>query len=213
MFQIDEFTKATLATLTPRNEKHGDDDKPALSLGLEMRVPNTLLDLIDPELRGTLYKASDSKPLPGVTEAMTAVRCNSIESAKVSKRYDGWTLEVDDGAEESAASTFGGCKVDKLSVEPMAGGSCALRLRVGTSDLDAERSGMLSMHIGQSIWVRLIAPRPGEQKESSEAGGNEPDATDMFVEQHGKSKSATKAKTPAKSRAKREHAEAKSGKR
>lgn len=120
MFQIDEFTEATLATLTPRNEKHGDDDKPALSLGLEMRVPNTLLDLIDPELRGTLYKASDSKPLPGVTEAMTAVRCNSIESAKVSKRYDGWTLEVDDGAEESAASTFGGCKVDKLSVEPMA---------------------------------------------------------------------------------------------
>ena len=35
MFEIKEFQEATLATLTPRSEKHGDDDKPAVSVALQ----------------------------------------------------------------------------------------------------------------------------------------------------------------------------------
>lgn len=55
MLQIHEFTEAHLATLTPRSQKHGDDEVPAVSLGLELTVGNTLLDAIDPNIREALF--------------------------------------------------------------------------------------------------------------------------------------------------------------
>lgn len=186
MFEILEFTEARLATLTPRSEAHGDDEVPAVSLGVELRVGNRMLDLIDPDLRPTFYKAPDTKALPGVSDELTVLRCNSIERATVPKKFDGWTLQVDDGADESTPSEFGGCKIDKISVEPMNGGSIVLRMRIGTSDLDAQRSGMLGMHIGQSIWITLTAPKVVEEKQTT---AKQPDATDMFVEQHAESES------------------------
>src|SRR4051812_47280529 len=80
MFQIEEITEARLVTLTSRSEKHGDDDVPAVSLGLEITVPNTMLDQIDPTLREALYKAiDDQEPLPGVERSTPILRCNSFE--------------------------------------------------------------------------------------------------------------------------------------
>lgn len=181
MFQILEFIEAKLATLTPRSEKHGDDDVPAVSLGLELTVPNTLLDSIDPKLRPTLYapKPDETPELPGVEPSTPILRCNSIDRVKLTSKCEGWTLTVDDGADESRASEFGGCKVDAMSIEPMNGGSVVLRLRVGTSDLDAARSGMLGMHVGQSIWVTLTAPERVPEEGEPES---QPDAGDLFAE-------------------------------
>lgn len=182
MLQILEMTEAKLATLTPRSEKHGDDEKPAVSLGLELTTSNEILDLIDKELAPRLFKHSDSKPLPGVRDALTVLACNSIERATLAVKHEGWTLAVDDGIDDSKPLSFGSCKVDKVSVEPMQGGSIVLRMRVGTSDLDAAKSGMLGMHVGQSIWITLTAPKPGEAKDDDKAPkGKTPDATDLFV--------------------------------
>ncbi len=183
MLQILAFTEAKLATLTPRSEKHGDDEKPAVSLGIELTTSNEILDLIDKDLAPRLFKHSDSKALPGVRDALTVLACNSIERATLAVKHEGWTLQVDDGIDETKPLAFGGCKVDKVSVEPMQGGSIVLRLRVGTSDLDAAKSGMLGMHVGQSIWIMLTAPKPGEEKKDEPAPkGKKPDATDLFVE-------------------------------
>lgn len=189
MFQIHEFAEATLATLTPRSQKHGDDDVPAVSLGLELLVPNTLLDSIDPCIREALFKRTDGQPeLPGVEPSTPALRCHSFERVVLTTKHEGWTLEVDDGIDDTKPKTFGGCKVDKLTVDPMIGGSCRLRVRIGTADIDAERSGMLAMHVGQSIWIKLRAPEkaedaPAEQGATSDQDEGEarPDATDLFV--------------------------------
>lgn len=162
MFQILEFTEAHLATLTPRSERHGDDDKPAVSLALEIVGPNTLLDSIDPTIRPTLYKAVEGQEdLPGIEQSTPVLRCNSIDRVTLPTKHEGWTLQVDDGIDNTDPMTFGSVKVDKLSVEPKQGGSITLRLRVGTSDLDAARSGFLGMHVGQSVWITLTAPKPG----------------------------------------------------
>ena len=159
MLQIHDFTEARMASLTTRIQKHGDEDIPAVSLGLVMTVANTMLDQIDPNIRESLFKRIDGQPdLPGVESTTPALRCNTIDRAVLATKYEGWTLEVDDGIDETTPKTFGGCKVDKFVVEPLNGGSCALSFRVGTSDLDAERSGMLAMHVGQSIWIKLRAP-------------------------------------------------------
>jgi H-NS histone family protein len=182
MLQISTFTEATLATLTPRSEIHGDDHKPAVSLGLELTVANDLLDVIDPTLRTTLYKAPDTKSLPGVADVLNVLRCQSIDRVLLPNKHEGWSLEVEDGIDDEAPPlTFGSCKVDKMSVEPKQGGSVVLRMRVGTSDLDAERSGMLGMHVGQSIRVKLTAPKPGAAESDGKPKGKQPDATDLFV--------------------------------
>lgn len=184
MFQILKFTEALLATVTNRVEKHGDDEKPAVSLGLEITTGNQILDLIDPKLRPTLYKRQDEQPdLEGVELVLPVLQCNSIDRVLLPTKHEGWTLSVDDGIDDTKPMNFGGCKIDKFSVEPKQGGSIVLRLRVGTSDLDAARSGMLGMHVGQPIWVTLVAPeKPADAIDgTSEAFAKDhPDATDMF---------------------------------
>jgi len=185
MFQILTFTEAHLATVTNRVEKHGDDDKPAVSLGLEITTGNTILDLIDPKLRPTLYKRHDDQPdLEGVEQVLSVLQCNSIDRVLLPTKHEGWTLAVDDGIDDTKPMSFGGCKIDKFSCEPKQGGTVVLRLRVGTSDLDAARSGMLGMHVGQPIWVTLVAPeKPVDAIDGTTEAfeKDHPDAGDLFA--------------------------------
>lgn len=186
MFQIAEFQEAKLATLTPRSETHGDDNVPAVSLRLELTVPNTILDTIDPKLREALFKPKpDAEPeLPDIEASTPILRCNSIDRVTLPTKHEGWTLAVDDGIDESQPSTFGGCKVDTFSVEPLQGGSIVLRFRVGTSDLDAAKSGMLGMHVGQQIWITLTPPEPKPEAidgTTGHPGASGPTAEDLFA--------------------------------
>jgi hypothetical protein len=204
MFAIQDFLEAKLASVTPRSEVHGDDEKPAVSFALSITTSGEILDSIDKDLRGAAFRHSKSKTLPGVPDVPTVLACNSVDYIVLDKKYEGWTLEVDDGIDGNKPMTFGGCKIDGFKVEPLQGGSVTLRMRVGTSDIDAQRSGMLNMHVGQSIWIKATPPKPGEGKQSPNGKAAEPDATDMFVEQHGngakvdKKATSVKKSTPAK---------------
>jgi len=185
LFQLDTFIEATLASVTNRIERHGDEGVPAVSLRLEITAGNTLLDLIDPKIREALYKAVDGQEdLPGVDPSTPVLRCNSFEKHTLPTSYEGWTLAVDDGIDDTKPMLFGGSKVDKFSFECKQGGSIVLSMRVGTSDVDAEKLGKLAMYNGQSIWITLKAP---ENKAEAIDGTQEaferdhPDATDLFA--------------------------------
>lgn len=161
MLQITETTEATLNAVTNRVEKHGDDDVPAVSLQLSIETANTILDQIDPAIRQALYKAVDGQEqLPGIDPSTPVLRCNSFDKITLTQAHEGWTLEIDNSIDEAAPMVFGGVKVDKLRVDAKQGGSIVLKMRIGTSDVDAERLGALAMHNGQAIWIRLRAPDP-----------------------------------------------------
>jgi hypothetical protein len=189
MFQILEFTEARLLSVTNRTEKHGDEEVPAITIGVELTAANTLLDCIDPTLRQALYKTDESQPsLPDVESSTPVLRCYSIESLKLPTKHEGWTLTVDDGIDDTQPMTFGGCKVDKFIVEPKQGGSIVLRLRIGTSDIDAERLGKLGMHNGQSIWIKLTQPeKPADVIDGTNEAfrADHPSAGDLFAGAHG----------------------------
>lgn len=197
MFEITEFTEAHVASVTNRQETHGDDKVPAVSIGLELTVANTMLDIIDPKLREALYKAvDDQEQLPGVEPATPVLRCNSIDRVVLPTSHEGWTLKIDDSFDESDPMTFGKVKVDKFSVEPKQGGSVVLRMRCGTSDIDADRLGKLGMHNGQSIWLTLNAPeKPAPAIDGSVDAFNRdhPEAGDIFAAQHGEPDDAEEA--------------------
>lgn len=190
MFQITEMTEVHLATFTKREETHGDDKVPAVSVTVELTGANKLLDSIDPKIRHALYMAVEGQEeLPGVEPATPVLRCNSFDKHTLTVSHEGWTLAVDDGIDDTTPMVFGGCKVDKLTVDAKQGGSVVLRFRIGTSDLDAERLGKLGMLHGHSMWITLKAP---ERSEGPVIDGSvdafhadHPDAGDMFAAQHG----------------------------
>jgi hypothetical protein len=164
MFELTDLTEARLASVTNRIEKHGDEDVPAVSLTVEFTAENTLLDLIDPGLRHALYKAKpDAEPeLPDMEQTTPVLRCNSIDKVRLTTAHEGWRLFVDDNIDESDPMAFGGVKVDKLELDALQGGSVKFRMRLGTSDVDADKIGALGMNNGQSIWLRLLKPEKVE---------------------------------------------------
>ncbi|MEY5100665.1 MAG: hypothetical protein RJA36_3384 [Pseudomonadota bacterium] len=202
MFAIPEFTEAHLASVTNRVEKHGDDDKKAVTIGVEITTANTMLDAIDPKLREAMFKPKpDAEPeLPGVEISTPILRCNSIDRVVLPTKHEGWTLAIDDGIEGDAdPMLFGSVKVDKLSVEPKQGGSIVLRMRLGTSDVDADKLGWLGMHNGEEIWIKLTPPpKPADvidgsteafERDHPDAGGQadllDTEAGDAFAAEHG----------------------------
>lgn len=191
MFEITQSTMARLASITSRVERHGDDDKPAVSMRLEIEAPNTLLDVIDPSIRHALYKAvDDQEQLPGVEPATPVLRCNSFEKHALTTAHEGWTLAVDYGIDEGEPMVFGGCKVDRFHVEAKQGGSIVLSFRVGTSDIDADKGGKLLMHNGDDIAITLKAPEKKPDAIDGTVGAFEADhpptgegeATDLFAQ-------------------------------
>lgn len=191
-FEILTPTDAKLRSVTPRTEKHGDDDVFAISLGLSITGPNTMLDALSPTLRHALYMAVPGQdPLPGVEPATPLLRCKVMQEVKLGpSAFEGWTLAVDHGIDESEPITLGGCKVDKFVVLPSEGGTVELRFRIGSSDIDATEAGLLCSHLGQVVSFTLKAPEARKPETVIDGTGAEfkkdhPDAGDLFAAAHG----------------------------
>ena len=191
-FEILTPTDAKLTSVTPRTEKHGDDDVFAISLGLSITGPNTMLDALSPSLRQALYMAVPGQDqLPGVEPATPLLRCKVLQEIKVGpSAFEGWTLAVDHGIDEGEPITLGGCKVDKFVVLPSEGGTVELRFRIGSSDIDATEAGLLCSHLGQVVSFTLKAPEARKPEVvidgSKEAFQKDhPNAGDLFAAQHG----------------------------
>lgn len=191
-FEILTPTDAKLCTVTPRTEKHGDDDVFAISLGLSITGANTMLDALSPTLRHALYMpVPDQDQLPGVEPATPLLRCKVLQEVKVGpSALEGWTLNVDHGIDESEPITLGGCKVDKFVVLPSEGGTVELRFRIGSSDIDATEAGLLCSHLGQIVSFTLKAPEARKPEQVIDGTGAEfkkdhPDAGDLFAAEHG----------------------------
>jgi len=160
MFELLTPTPATLTSVTNRVEKHGDDDVPAISLGLKIETANTVLDTLSETLRRALYTRPDGQEdLPGVEQTTPLLRTRDIETLSIARTLEGWTLTVEHGIDEETAIELGACKVDKFKVAPKEGGSVELSFRVGSSDVMPEEAGQLWAKNGQEVSITLTAPK------------------------------------------------------
>jgi hypothetical protein len=193
-FQLLTATHAKLSSFTPRIEKHGDENVPAVSLGLTITGPNTLLDALQPGLRAALYTAPEGQEvLPGVEQSLPLLRSRALERIKLKvPDMEGWQLVIEHGIADDSAVDLHGCKVDGFVLEPFEGGSVELKFRVGTSDVDETYMGHLAMKLGQEVKITLHAPQPKPdaidgtveafQKDHPDADKS---AADLFQEVHG----------------------------
>ena len=190
-FEILTPTDATLTSVTPRTERHGEDDVFAISLGLRVTGPNTLLDLLAPGLRESLYMAVEGQEqLPGVEPSTPLLHCKLVDMISLGASFEGWTIAIDHGIDESDPITLGGAKVDKFKVTPHEGGSVDIAFRVGSNDIDAAEAGLLCSHLAQVISFTLRAPEIKKAEPVIDGTGADfkrehPDAGDLFVAQHG----------------------------
>ena len=166
MFELQQPTRAIVTSVTPRSEKHGNEDTPAVSFGLKITGPNTLLEQFEPGLTAIFYRANEQESPQGEFDATKVVHLPRLRSAAFERVtlkgcLNGWAAELEDGITGDSAAAYGSCKVDDFWFVPREGGSIELHLRVGTSDIDARSSGWISVRVKNEIDVRLIAPKPG----------------------------------------------------
>jgi|GEM_PF-954868 len=185
-FQLLTPTAATLKTVTPRTEIHGDEPVSAISLGLSITGPNTLLDALDGgKLRNALYMAvPDQEQLPGVEPSTPLLRARGIEEVKCAGKLEGWTVAFQHGIGDDIQ--LGGSKIDKLRVVPMEGGSIELLFRVGTSDISEDEAGALFGKLGQEVMITVTAPviasgAPIIDGSKAAFEADHPDAGDLFA--------------------------------
>ena len=186
MFEITDPTAATLKSVTPRTELHGDDHVFAISLGLTMTCANTMLNKLSPDLLDALYLAVEGQDgLPGVEPSKPLLRCGLIQEVKVGpSSLEGYTLAIDHGIDEADPITLDGCKVDKFRCAPKQGGSIELSLRIGSNDIDATEAGLLCSHLSQEISFTLKAPeKPAEAIDGTTEAfeKDHPDAGELFA--------------------------------
>jgi hypothetical protein len=209
LFTLDTATDAKLTSVTPRSEHHGTDLVSAITLGLTITGPNTILDLLSPTLRHALYTRADDdsqEALDGIEPPTPKLRTKHLGPLTLSiPAIEGGTLFVEWGIGDDME--LGSCKVDKWRAECMEGGSVALSFRVSTSDLSEEEAGHLFGKLGQVIAIRFEPPAPktepvqtgqvidgtkgpsagplfDDPEEDDDSEDGEPDATDTFVAQH-----------------------------
>lgn len=195
MFALLDKTEALLTSVTPRTEVHGDDRVFAISLGLKITGPNTLLDKLTPALRHMIYTAKpDAEPeLDGIEASTPLLRCPGVELMNLKVSLEGWTLSIDASFDEDNPITIGGCKVDKFRISPSQGGTVDLMFRVRSNDIDQGEAGWLCSHLAREIWIALTPPE--KPADAIDGTGAEfaadhpdlpgPDAGSLFAQAHG----------------------------
>lgn len=161
MLQFPEPRDALMTTFTGRTEKHGEEWIPAVSFGFKVTGANTLLDLLSPTLRTTLYAAVEGQEqLPGVEPTTPLLRSKDIETIPLDIKYEGWTVTVEHGIDDSSAIVLGDSTVKVQSVKVYEGGTVDIIGSVGSSDINPQEAGLLWSKQKTSISLILKAPEP-----------------------------------------------------
>ncbi len=187
MFSL-ENQPATLTSVTPRTEVHGDERVFAISLGLKITGPNTLLDKLNPTLRHMVYMAKpDEEPeLSGFEVSTPLLRCTVVDLLTLKGALEGWTLSIDAHLDPEDPIKIGGCRVDKFRCSPSQGGTVDLMFRIGSNDIDQDEAGWLCSHLSQEITITLTPPEKQPDaidgtKEAFERDHPQPSAEDLFA--------------------------------
>jgi hypothetical protein len=175
IFRLDNPTDATLATFTARTETHGKERIAALTLGLTIAGPNTILDLVSETLRQAMYRQADdqTEQLDGIDAPLTVLRTKELGGLLpiVVPEIKGGTLFVEWGLGEDME--FGECTVKAWRAECFDGGSAALHFKVSTNDVSEEEAGHLFGKQGQVIRIRFEPPAPVRETATSDAAADE----------------------------------------
>ncbi len=221
MLEFSQPTSVFLDHVQPRVELHGDEHVHAIDLSLTYTGGNHVLDQVAPGLRSTLFTALVKQPskkpqgdidLP--VDELPHLRAPAlVPPLRVDSEIEGATVVVSNGIKASTSIRLTECKVHKLRVTAIEGGSTEVKFSVSSaSGIDAQIVGALSMKQQQEIELTLVGPKVDGQPAQKADTTSEPlwpfpkgrkaepppasatmtkkprkgkDAGEIFTEQHG----------------------------
>jgi hypothetical protein len=182
-----EFTQPTsvfLDHVQPRVELHGEEHVHAIDLSMTYTSNNRVLDAVAPGLRETLFAAHARQPAKAQGEMNLPVddlphlRAPAlVQPLRLDCETEGATVVVSNGVKASTSIRLTECKVHKLRVTAIEGGSTEVKFSVSSaSGIDAQVVGALSMKQQQEIELTLTGPKvegqAGKGKAEAEGKGD-----------------------------------------
>lgn len=168
MFEIHN-TQATIRSINPRAENHGDEHALACDISLEFTVSNKKLNLLDPGLLACLYtsdgEGSSQQPLDFEADLLPHRRFPLF--GKIPWAYEGVGYKfqlINDGLHGEEVIEVADCKLNKIEIECEEGGTIKLRARVQGNPSE-ETIGDLCGYIKEEVRVSLLPPEKPAQEE------------------------------------------------
>lgn len=200
LFSLPNNTECVLTTFVGRTQKSGPDDVPAVTFRLKMAsVSNMLLDLFSKTIRHTVYRAVEGQEqLPGMEDTTPILQSKDLTDWAPDTCLEGWRVIVARGIGDDSALQMGSCKVDDFRFSFLDGGHMDVDFRISTADVDEAGAGMLWGRQKRKVFVMITAPEAPTAKAAIDGSveafkkdhpefkdGADPEAGDLFAEQHG----------------------------
>ena len=200
LFTLPDNTECVLTTFVGRTQKSDPDDVPAVTFRLKLSsVSNALLDLFSKTIRHTVYKAVEGQEqLPGMEDTTPILQSKDLTDWAPDTCLEGWRVIVARGIGDDSALQMGSCKVDDFRFSFFDGGHMDVDFRISTADVDEAGAGMLWGRQKRKVFVMINAPEAPTAKPAIDGSveafkkdhpefkdGADPNAGDLFAEQHG----------------------------
>ena len=166
MLQLIEPTTMKLANVQARVEKHGDEDVMAIDLSVVWNTNNRSLTAIQKQLRDCLFcdmrqeEGADQAEMDLPVDELPNVRVPGMDyPVKLDFQQVGARVEVAYGISDVSAIVLSLCKIGKMRVTPIEGGSAEVKFSISSSaDIDDHIIGTLSVLQQREISVKLTMP-------------------------------------------------------
>lgn len=176
MFDIDD-ARCHVRSTNFRVEKHGDENRSAVDLNLELMRPATDLAMFGPQLRDALFwrdpSAAETSLFDDIDPSLEKpnLRCPMLKGPfAIDASYVGCTVTIAWGLGGPKSDiVLDPCKVNRIRIEPLEGGSVVITLRVQFAGIDDKTAGRLAMLIDQETVVSIEAPEREAVDEDEEA--------------------------------------------
>ena len=162
MFTVTEHSHK-LGNVNPRAELHGDEHVLAVDLSVELKGPNTLLDMLDPDLRTALFRKMNGTEAQGDLMADDPEYLPSLKFPKLGPlKYDyegaGYTTRVHLGIDAKSNIVLADTSIDKFVIECHDGGGVTVKYRI-IAHPKTEDVGRLAELTQQDVTLTLEPPQ------------------------------------------------------
>jgi hypothetical protein len=128
-----EFARHPLriAHINVRSETHGDEEVIAVDLKVSFELPNTVLDVLSPSLRASLFDAANDPDIFAGDEGppLTRVRHPHLGVLRWSETWRAMRLHLHTGARARDDLAFDAVTLGRLTMQPRDGGTVAFGAR------------------------------------------------------------------------------------
>ena len=162
MFEL-EKANAKIANVNPRAEKHGEENKLAADIKIELQLHNSALDSFDDKLRKALFR----KPGKGEQQdlidkdALTAVQFPRVGEISWDEEFPGYDLEIGSGLGLAEPLFVSDVTLKKFRFGPLEGGSVNVSFNV-ICHPSADEIGQLCTLIQSDAEITLTPPAKQE---------------------------------------------------